>query len=82
VTAEWSTTTSTDGRDLIKGMDLMLPREFTDLEPFAESWRLDTEARWYAKRPACSIDEMQAWHDPVPPRAEAAIAHRMVERRP
>ena len=53
----------------------MLPREFTDLERFAEDWCLDTEAQRYAKRLASSMGEMQALYDAVTPRAEAAIAH-------
>ncbi|MFC4376259.1 hypothetical protein ACFO5K_19355 [Nocardia halotolerans] len=53
----------------------MLPAEFDDLEPFAADWCLATEPERYAKRLACSMDEMQALYDAAFPRIEDAIAY-------
>jgi len=52
----------------------MLPKEFADLEPFAE-WCIASEHDRFAKRLASSMDEIQALYDAVAPRAEAAIAY-------
>jgi hypothetical protein len=53
----------------------MLPAEFSDLEPFARDWCLDSEPERYAKRLASSMDELQAFYDAIFPRAEEAIAY-------
>jgi hypothetical protein len=53
----------------------MLPPEFADLEPFAATWCIPTERQRFARRLACSMDEMQAFYDACTPRAEAAIVH-------
>ena len=53
----------------------MLPREFVDLEPFAEKWCLATEPERYEARMASSVDEMQEFYDAVTARAEAAMAY-------
>lgn len=53
----------------------LLPREFSDLEPWASAWCLDSEPERYAKRLASTMGELQAFYDAVFPRAEAAIAH-------
>ena len=55
--------------------DRMLPAEFSDLEPFAKDWCLDSEPERYAKRLASTMEEMQAFYDAIAPRAEAAIAY-------
>lgn len=55
--------------------DLMLPEEFSDLEPFAAKWCLATEAERYSERLASSMPEMQAFYDAITPRAEEAIAY-------
>ena len=55
--------------------DGLLPREFSDLEPWVEGWCLDSEPERYAKRLASSMDEIQAFYDAVMPRAEAAIQY-------
>jgi hypothetical protein len=52
-----------------------LPPEFSDLEPFARAWCLDSEPERYAKRLASSMDEMQAFYDAIFPRAEEAIVY-------
>ena len=56
-------------------MQLMLPREFADLEPFAPAWCLATESERYAKRLASTMDEMQALYDACFPRVRDAMAH-------
>jgi hypothetical protein len=53
----------------------MLPAEFSDLEPYAETWCLATERERFAQRKASSMDEMQAFYDAFFPRAEDAIAY-------
>jgi hypothetical protein len=53
----------------------MLPKDFADLEPFAETWCLASETERYATRLASSMDEMQAFYDAVVPRAEEAMAY-------
>ena len=53
----------------------LLPPEFSDLEPFAETWCLAGEPERYAKRLASTMDEMQAFYNAIFPRAEAAIAY-------
>jgi len=55
--------------------DAMLPAEFSDLEPFARDWCLDSEPERYAKRLASTMDEIQDFYDAVMPRAEAAIQY-------
>jgi hypothetical protein len=53
----------------------MLPAEFADLEPYAETWCLATEPERYAARLAASMPDLQAFYDVVAPRAAAAIEH-------
>ena len=55
--------------------EALLPPEFSDLEPFAETWCLAGEPERYAKRLASTMDEMQAFYNAVFPRAEEAIAY-------
>ena len=55
--------------------EALLPSEFSDLEPFARDWCLDSEPERYAKRLASTMDEMQAFYGAIFPRAEAAIAY-------
>ncbi|WP_174189407.1 hypothetical protein [Nocardia barduliensis] len=56
-------------------MSALLPAEFADLEPFAETWCLETEPERYARRLASTMTDMQAFYDAIAPRAEAALAH-------
>ncbi|MGK8503372.1 hypothetical protein [Nocardia asiatica] len=56
-------------------MSALLPAEFADLEPFAETWCLETEPERYARRLASTMTDMQAFYDAITPRAEAAMAH-------
>jgi hypothetical protein len=55
-------------------MTAKLPKEFADLERFAD-WCLPTEAERYTKRLASSMDEMQVLYDAVSARAKEAIEH-------
>ena len=41
----------------------MLPPEFADLEIFAPTWCLATEAERYAQRLSSTMTEMQAFYD-------------------
>ncbi len=53
----------------------LLPREFSDLEPFASTWCLPTERERFAQRMASTMDEIQTFYDAALPRAEDAIAY-------
>jgi len=53
----------------------LLPDEFSDLEPFAADWVLQTERERFAKRLASSMEQMQAFYDAVFPRGQAAIEY-------
>jgi hypothetical protein len=55
--------------------ETQLPHEFSDLEPFALDWCLDSEPERYAKRLSSTMDEIQGFYDAIFPRAEAAIAY-------
>lgn len=55
--------------------DPLLPTQFADLEPFAETWCLASERERYARRLASTMDDMQAFYDAVLPRAEEAMAY-------
>ena len=55
--------------------DARLPAEFSDLEPFARDWCLDSEPERYAKRLASTMDEIQEFYDAIFPRAEEAIQY-------
>jgi hypothetical protein len=55
--------------------DALLPSEFADLEPYAKTWCLATEAERYAQRLASSMVEMLALYDAVVARAEDAIVY-------
>jgi hypothetical protein len=51
----------------------VLPREFSDLEPFASTWCLATESERYTRRLASSMQEMQSFYDAFFPRLNEAI---------
>jgi hypothetical protein len=53
----------------------LLPPRFADLERYAVTWCLATEAERWAQRLRSSMDELQAFYDAVFPRAEEAIAY-------
>ena len=53
----------------------LLPPEFSDLEPWARDWCLESEPERYAKRLSSSMNEIQAFYDAAFPRAEAATRY-------
>ncbi len=53
----------------------LLPREFSDLEPFAAAWCLATEPERWSRRLASSMDDMQAFYDAVFGRSADALAY-------
>jgi hypothetical protein len=53
----------------------MLPSEFSDLEPFAPTWCLDTETERFNKRSACTMDDMQPFYDAAMARLDEARAY-------
>ena len=53
----------------------LLPARFVDLEPYATTWCLASEAERWAQRLRSSMDELQAFYDAMFPRAEEAIAY-------
>ena len=55
--------------------DALLPARFSELEPFAKTWCLPTEAERYAQRLASTMDEIQTFYDAFFPRGEEAIAY-------
>lgn len=56
-------------------MSALLPPQFAELEPFAETWCLATEPERWERRLASTFEELQAFYDAAFPRAEEAIAH-------
>ncbi len=54
-------------------MTALLPDAFAELEPYAETWCLATEAERHDQRHASSMDEMVAFYDAFFPRLEEAI---------
>jgi hypothetical protein len=53
----------------------MLPAEFADLEPYAPTWALGSEAERYAMRLSSSMEDMQAFYDAIVPRAKEAMEY-------
>jgi len=50
-----------------------LPKEFSDLEPYAAEWACETEPERYDRRLASTMDELQAFYDAIFPRAKEAL---------
>ena len=55
-------------------MSAMLPAEFADLEAYAPTWCLATEAERWDRRMGSSMQELTDFYDAAFPRLEAAIA--------
>ncbi len=55
--------------------DALLPETFVDLEPFARTWCLPSEAARWEQRMRSPMVELRAFYDAVAPRFEAALAH-------
>jgi hypothetical protein len=53
----------------------MLPAMFAELEPFAPTWCLATEAERWRQRHASTMTELTAFYDAFFPRLEAAIEY-------
>lgn len=53
----------------------MLPPQFADLEPFAPTWCLETEAERYSRRLASTMAEMQDFYDVAFPRLADSLAY-------
>jgi hypothetical protein len=53
----------------------MLPTEFAELEPYAETWCLPTEPQRWERRLATSMEDMRSFYDACFPRAEEAIQY-------
>jgi hypothetical protein len=56
-------------------MSAMLPKEFSELEPFAAQWCLPSETERYARRISSSMEDMRAFYNAITPVAKAAIAY-------
>jgi hypothetical protein len=54
-------------------MNGLLPEEFSEFEPFASIWCLETESERYERRMASSMSEMEAFYNAFFPRLEEAI---------
>jgi hypothetical protein len=50
-----------------------LPSQFADLEPFADTWCLDSETQRFEQRLDSTMPEMQDFYDAFFPRLEEAI---------
>jgi hypothetical protein len=53
----------------------VLPEEFSEFEPFAATWCLETETQRYARRLASTMADLVEFHDAFLPRLEEAIAY-------
>jgi hypothetical protein len=56
-------------------MTTRLPPEFSELEPFAQTWCLASETERHERRLASSMPELQSFYDAFFPRLEEAIAY-------
>jgi hypothetical protein len=54
-------------------MTALLPAEFADLEPYADTWCLGTEDERFARRMQSSMAEMEDFYHAFFPRLEDAI---------
>jgi hypothetical protein len=52
-----------------------LPSAFAELEPYAETWCLQTETERWNRRLATSMADMREFHDAFFPRLEEAIEY-------
>lgn len=55
--------------------ETLLPSQFVELEPFAESWCLATESERYTQRLRSSMVELQAFYDAGFLRIEEALTY-------
>jgi len=52
-----------------------LPAAFADLEPWADTWCLETEPERWAQRLASDLPALEAFHAAAAPRIAAALDH-------
>lgn len=55
--------------------DPLLPSAFAELEPYAQTWCLPTEAERWDRRMSSSMTELREFYDAVFPRLEEAIEY-------
>lgn len=55
--------------------DPLLPSAFAELEPYAQTWCLPTEAERWDRRMASSMTELRDFYDAFFPRLEEAIEY-------
>ncbi|MBL7501496.1 hypothetical protein I6A84_38840 [Frankia sp. CNm7] len=55
--------------------EAVLPADFSDLEPFAATWCLATEAERYARRMASTMAELEAFYQAGFPRIGEALGY-------
>lgn len=53
----------------------LLPKAFSDLEPYARTWCLPTESQRFAKRMSSSMEEMESFYSAAFPRLDEAKAY-------
>jgi hypothetical protein len=56
-------------------MNMLLPPEFSQLEPLVAEWAIEDGHQRYVKRVNSSMDEIKAFYDEVFPFAEEAVAY-------
>jgi hypothetical protein len=56
-------------------MSTLLPAEFADLEPYAATWCLATEAERWERRMSSTMPALVAFYDAALPRLGAALDH-------
>jgi hypothetical protein len=54
-------------------MTALLPVEFSEFEPFASTWCLQTETQRYERRMSSTMEELEAFYAAFFPRIEEAI---------
>jgi hypothetical protein len=54
---------------------VILPPEFSELEPLVDEWAIEDGHQRYVKRVNSSMYEIRAFYDQVFPRAEEAVAY-------
>jgi len=52
-------------------VDAMLPEEFADLEKFAETWSLPTQAQRHARRVNSAMQDLEDFYQTMLPRMDA-----------
>ena len=75
-TADWVDDYQKNEVEAVTVVTALLPKEFADLEPFADDWCLADRARALGEaRTPARWHDMQAFYDAITPRAEDAITY-------